>query len=88
MSKTKISLNECNSQFTKIFDRVLENREVISVCKTTEESVVILNEKEYTSLMETLYLLSDSANAERLREGILQHQLGKVKEIDVTTYLD
>ena len=88
MSMAKISLNECNSQFTKIFDRVLENREVISVSRSTDESVVILDEKEYSSLMETLYLLSDPANADRLREGILQHQLGKVKEIDVTTYLD
>jgi len=88
MSMAKISLNECNSQFTKIFDRVLENREVISVCRNTGESVVILDEKEYSSLIETLYLLSDSANADRLREGILQYQIGKVKEIDVTTYLD
>jgi antitoxin YefM len=88
MSIPKISFKECNTQFTKIFDRVLENREVISVCRSTDESVVILDAKEYSSLMETLYLLSDPTNADRLREGILQHQLGKVKEIDVTTYLD
>ena len=88
MSIPKISFQECKTQFAKIFDRVLENREVISVYRDTDESIVILDAKEYSSLMETLYLLSNSANADRLREGILQHQLGKVKEIDVTAYLD
>jgi antitoxin YefM len=38
--------------------------------------------------METLYLLSNPANADRLREGMQQHQQGLVKEIDVTAYLD
>lgn len=88
MSIPKISFQECNSKFAQIFDRVLENREVISVYRDTDESVVMLDAKEYSSLIETVYLLSNSANADRLREGILQHKLGKVKEIDVTTYLD
>ncbi|MGI0482731.1 type II toxin-antitoxin system Phd/YefM family antitoxin [Geminocystis sp. CENA526] len=88
MSIPQISFQECNSKFAQIFDRVLENGEVISVYKDTNESIVILDAKEYSSLIETLYLLSSSANAERLREGILQHKLGKVREIDVTTYLD
>ncbi|MBT9096732.1 type II toxin-antitoxin system Phd/YefM family antitoxin [Methylovulum psychrotolerans] len=88
MSIQQISFQECISQFSKVFDRVLENHEVISICKESERTVVMLDAKEYSSLMETLYLLSNSTNANRLREGILQHQQGQVREIDVAAYLD
>lgn len=88
MSIHQVSFQECNAQFANIFERVLENHEVISVCKESEQAVVILDAKEYSSLMETLYLLSDATNAERLREGIAQHQQGEAKEINVTAYLD
>ena len=84
----QISLQECSSEFPKVFDRVLKNHEVISVCNESEQEIVILDAKEYSSLLETLYLLSNPVNANRLREGISQHQQGRVREIDVTAYLD
>jgi prevent-host-death family protein len=80
MSIHQVSFQECNAQFANVFERVLENHEVISVCKESEQAVVILDAKEYSSLIETLYLLSDATNANRLREGIAQHQQGEVKD--------
>ncbi|MFZ2726436.1 MAG: type II toxin-antitoxin system Phd/YefM family antitoxin [Methylococcaceae bacterium] len=84
----QISFQECNTQFSRVFERVLKNHEIISICKESEQAVIMLDAKEYSGLIETLYLLSNSANASRLREGIAQHQQGQVREIDVTTYLD
>jgi antitoxin YefM len=84
----QISFQECNTEFPKIFDRVLKNHEVISVRNESEQEIVILDAKEYSGLIETLYLLSNPANAARMREGISQHQQGQAREIDVTTYLD
>lgn len=84
----QISLQECSSEFPKVFDRVLKNHEIISVRNESEQEIVILDAKEYSGLIETLYLLSNPANADRLREGISQHQQGQVREIDVTAYLD
>ena len=49
---------------------------------------MILDERECSSLMETLYLLSNPANRERLYQGISQHEQGQVREIDVKAYLD
>jgi len=49
---------------------------------------VILDEREYSSLIETLYLLSNSANRVRLYQSISQHEQGQVREIDVKAYLD
>jgi antitoxin YefM len=80
MSIQQVSFQECSNQFSKVFERVAKNHEVISVCKESEQEVVILDAKEYSSLIETLYLLSNSANAARLREGISQHQQGLVRE--------
>ena len=84
----QITLQECSSEFPKVFERVSKNHEVISVRNESEQEIVILDAKEYSGLIETLYLLSNPANADRLREGISQHQQGQVREIDVTTYLD
>jgi antitoxin YefM len=88
MSIQQVSFQECSNQFSKIFERVLKNHEVISVCKEAEQEIVILDAKEYSRLVETLYLLSNPVNANRLREGMSQHQQGLVREIDVKAYLD
>ena len=80
MSTQQITFQECNTQFAQVFERVLKNHEVISVYKEPEQGIVILNAKEYSSLVETLYLLSNPANRDRLYQGILQHQQAQVKE--------
>jgi antitoxin YefM len=87
MSTEEVTFQECNTQFAKVFERVLKNQEVISVYKEPEQGIVLLDAKEYSSLMETLYLLSNAANRDRLHEGIAQHQQGLVKEIGVKAYL-
>jgi antitoxin YefM len=88
MTIHQVTFQECDARFSAIFERVAKNHEVISVRKESEQAVVIMDEQEYNSLVETLYLLSNPANAERLREGIAQHRQGKVREIDVEAYLD
>ena len=88
MSIQPISFQECSDQFPKVFERVLKNHEIISVRKDAEQALVILDANEYSSMLETLYLLSNPANANRLREGIAQHRQGLIWEIDVTAYLD
>lgn len=82
-----VSFQECSTHFPQIFERVAKNHEVISV-QDAQQEVVIMDAQEYNSLIETLYLLSNPSNAQRLREGVAQHKQGQVREIDVTTYLD
>ncbi len=88
MSILQINLQEFDTQLTQIFERVCKNHEVISVYKEPEQEIIMLDAKEYSSLLETLYLLSNSYNAERLCQGILQHEQGLTREIDVKAYLD
>ncbi len=41
MSIQKVSFQECSSQFSKIFERVSKNHEVISVCEESEQEIII-----------------------------------------------
>ncbi|HEW98661.1 MAG: type II toxin-antitoxin system Phd/YefM family antitoxin [Candidatus Parabeggiatoa sp. nov. 3] len=84
----QISAHEIETNLTGVFNRVNQNHEVISVVRNESQSVVLLDANDYNGLMETLYLLQNPANAERLRKGIEQHRQGQYKEIDVTAYLD
>jgi len=59
----QVSFQECNNQFSKFFERVIKNHEVISVCKESEQAIAILDAKEYSSLIETFCLLSNPINA-------------------------
>jgi len=84
----QISTHEIRTNLTIIFDRINHNHEVMFVKRNKTQSVVLLDADDYNSLMETLHLLQNPANAERLRKGIEQHRQGQVREIDVKAYVD
>ena len=83
-----ITLDKLQTNIKTVFTRVSDDREPLAVSLDENRSVVVVDLDDYNSLMETFYLLSNPANAERLREGIRQHREGQRKVIDVTPYLD
>lgn len=83
-----MTTEELSANLNPVLERITQNHEIISVTQNQGQSVIILNSQDYASLIETLYLLQNPANAERLRQGIEQHQQGRLKEIDVIAYLD
>ncbi len=70
--------------FASHFDAVLESRAPLLVTRQGKEAVVAIAEGEYESMQETLHLLSNPANADRLRESLEQLRGGKVVERDPT----
>ncbi len=84
----QISTHEMKTNLSLIFDRINHNHEVMIVKRNKTQSVILLDANDYNSLMETLYLLQNPANAERLRKGIEQHRQGQMREIDVKAYVD
>ena len=83
-------INACElcANLNAILNRVNDDHEPVIVMHGEGRSVVLMDGEDYDSLMETLYLTRSPANAERLREGMRQHQTGQWKEIDVAAYLD
>lgn len=84
----QLEFKEFQANLENVFKQVTQTHQSISVTYHNDQTVVILDAKEYNSLMETLFLSQPSINDQRLRQGIEQHRQGQVKEIDVAAYLD
>jgi antitoxin YefM len=57
-------------------DEVVNSRAPLVVTRRRGKAVVVLSEEEYEAMQETLYLLSNPANAERLRRSIEEVEAG------------
>lgn len=58
-------------------DSVVQDNTPLIVQRLNGESVVVISLEDYNALVETEYLLSNSANAEHLREGMAQAEQGR-----------
>lgn len=56
--------------------------------RAQRREVVLLDGEDYRNIIETLYLIQNPANAERLTLGMRQHRDGQRRTIDVEAYLD
>jgi len=83
-----ITIGEFERKVRNVFVRMADHHEPISVAMDKNREVILVEGRAYRSLLETSYLLSSSANAERLRKGMRQHKEGMLKSIDVEAYLD
>jgi len=60
-------------------DKVFHDNAPLIITRKNNKNVVLLPISEYSSLVETNYLLSNKANAEHLRKSITQHKSGKAR---------
>src|SRR5487761_1729663 len=65
-----VSYTELRQNLKKHMDSVCQSRAPLVVTRQNGEAVVMLSLSEYESLEETLHLLRDPANAERLLHSI------------------
>jgi antitoxin YefM len=75
-----VSYSELRRNLKNHLDSVCENRAPLVVMRRGGESVVMLSLAEYESLEETLHLLRDPANAERLLQSIKGAEEGSLVE--------
>ena len=74
---------ELRQNLKKHLDDVCDSRAPLLVTRRNGESVVMLALSEYESLEETLHLLSNPANAERLLRSIAQAEAGQLVEHEI-----
>lgn len=65
-----VSYATFKSDIDHTVQNVITTHEPVVVRRNRHSSVVVLSLDEYESLIETRYLLSSAANAERLKNGI------------------
>lgn len=76
---TTVSLDEAKQNLEKLIEQVIADAEPI-VLSTDSGEVVLLSLDEFNSWKETLYLLTNPANAAHLRKSISEANAGQVQE--------
>ena len=65
-----IPYQKAQKKLKHLLHQVCENDETIFISNEYEENAVIISEREYNSLLETIYLTSSPKNTERLLESV------------------
>jgi antitoxin YefM len=79
-----ISYAELSKSFKKHLDLACDSEEAIIIRRTKERSVVMISLREYNSILATAYLLSTTANADRLAVSLNLAAAGIGKIFDPT----
>jgi antitoxin YefM len=78
-----VSYTELRQNLKRHLDSVCDSRAPLVVTRQNGEAVVMISLAEYESLEETLHLLRDPANAERLLRSIAEAEAAQLAEHDV-----
>jgi antitoxin YefM len=75
-----VTLKDAKLNLERLVEQVIADAEPTIVVTDNGEQVVFLPLDEYNSWKETLYLLSNPANADHLRRSIAEAEAGKAQE--------
>ncbi|MGI8543682.1 MAG: type II toxin-antitoxin system Phd/YefM family antitoxin [Aridibacter sp.] len=78
MNTTTISSAKKNLE--SLIEQVENDAEPTLIIVDENRKAVLISENEYNSWQETIYLLSNPANAEHLRKSLAEAENGDVKE--------
>jgi len=68
-----ITYSEARANLKGIMDQVVSDRTHVVVTRQKAEAIVMVSLEDWNAIEETMYLLSNRSNADRLRQAI--HQL-------------
>ncbi len=71
------TFSNARNNLKAVFDRVVADHAPIKITRQRGEGVVVISERDWESIEETLYLLSSPRNAERLLNSIKELDAGK-----------
>jgi len=77
------TLNEAKTKLEELIDQVIFDAEPAIVVTDAGQRVVLMSLDEFNSWQETLYLLSNPANAAHLRQSISEAESGYTVEKDL-----
>ena len=72
-----LSISATRANLKAVLDRVVADKAPIAITRQKGEGVVMVSASEWSSIEETLYLLSSPKNAERLLRSIDRLNAGK-----------
>jgi len=78
-----ITFTEARTNFANVLNQVSDDADTVVITRRGSRDVVMIDADEYRSMVETLYLVSNPANAAHLEESLNQLDRGETVEIDV-----
>lgn len=75
-----MTYSDARKNLKSVMERVVDDCSEMIITRRNGRPVVMVSLDDWNSIMETDYLLSTPANAERLRRGIKQFESGKGKQ--------
>ena len=72
-----ITYTEARSTLKAVLDRVHDDADVTVISRRDGSDAVVMSLDHYTSIMETIHLLSTPANAAHIAKSIAQHKAGE-----------
>lgn len=72
-----ISYSEARGNLKSVIDRVVNDRDVMLIHRRDGGNAVLVSESDYTSMVETMHLLANPANAAALARSIEQFRKGE-----------
>lgn len=73
-----VTIKQAKQGLKKLIQQVNSDVDSVIIGDDEENRAVLISLSEFESWRETLYLLSNPANAEHLRQSIKEHRNGKV----------
>jgi antitoxin YefM len=83
MREDIISSKALRENLGKVMDEVCDWEAPVIITRQNKPPVVMMSYQDYRGMEETLHILSNQANAERLRQSIAQLNAGQVVEHDI-----
>lgn len=81
-----VTYEQARDNLNAIIDRTIDDADITVIHRRDGEDAVLMGRDMYESMKETLYLLSNPANASHLIQSIAQYKAGdaKVRELSDT----
>lgn len=75
-----VTVNQARRKLDNLMEQVISDAEPTIICSDKGEKTVLMSLDQFNSWQETLYLLSNPANAEHLRKSIAEARAGETRE--------
>ena len=74
------TLNSAKQNLETLIQQVENDAEPVLIMVDEDRKAVLMSEREFNSWQETIYLLSNPANAEHLRKSLAEADAGLISE--------
>jgi len=83
-----INFSDARSSLRTVIDQVVEDADVTVISRRDAPDAVVMSFDHYSSLMETVHLLSSPANAAHLAKSIAQARAGQTQHRELINIPD